>query len=78
MRYIVLPLATLCLSLAMAEDKFLILNDIHYSPNYTIPSGFMNHTEYGVYGQDLSYWDSPLALIELVLNESKQTIDDEG
>ena len=52
--------------------RFLVLNDLHYNPNLTTKCDIGYCTTKGVYGQD-----SPMELIELVLDNAKETVVDE-
>ena len=52
----------------------LVLNDIHYDPNITLPCTFMNCSDMGVF----DHTDSPLKLIEAVLDKAESQIKKEN
>ena len=55
------------------KHKFLVLNDIHYNPNITSACTYGDCEDLGYYGYDWknqNTGDSPLALIEQVLNRA--------
>ena len=51
----------------------LILNDIHFNPNYTRPDGrFGKYTDMGMYHE---YMGSPIGLVELIVNNAYEELE---